>query len=157
MLNLQHRVPRGIHHGHPRVPDVLALLYQLRVVVVVPARVEVKVRDVVPQLREPAVGAIVAHAVRGAHVRREPADEVRDGDLVVRHLPPELRLADLRQLLVRPGVRPDLVARRDHAADYRRPGRRRVVDGAFSPVASHDEEGGRGVVVLKVKRQSVTQ
>jgi hypothetical protein len=100
--------------------------------------VEIKIRDVVPQIRHVLLAPLVRRArrARGTHVRRKLPEDITECHFKLNHLFVALRSGDGRQVLVRPCVAGDLVAFGVHARDYGGPG---GVDGAFGDVvAGHD-------------------
>ena len=116
--------------------------------------IQVKVADDVSQVLQHGLACRVAGRVRGTHVRRVFSDDVPDGHLVLDHLIIALSIGDNAKILVRPGVRCDLVALSDHALDNIRPlcG---CVDGSFADINSGDEEGGLEPVFGKLVKNSV--
>ena len=99
------------------VPDVLAGLNLVGLGVQVTLGVEVKVGDVVAQVVHYLLAECRAAGVGRAHVGREEAEDVVDGDLVIHHLVDNLLLCQLGSILVRPGVAGDLVAFIVHPLD----------------------------------------
>lgn len=157
VLNLQYTICLRIQSFHSGIPDILRVLNQRCVVVLVSKGVQIKVRDMIPQICQPPICLGVCHGVRRPHVGWEVPQKVCESDLVEDHLVLELRRGDLCEFLVRPGVRAHLVPVGNHAADESWPRGGRVVHGAFAHVAAHNEEGSFGVVFLVCKTSAVEE
>lgn len=147
VAQLNVRVRLGIRR-HSIGEDVLARLDLSRRVIEIILGVNVEVDDMVPELGHIVQTPGVARAGRigRAEVLGEPAEDVAEGHLVV----DELLRADLvgrrGEVLVRPRVRGELVARGVHPAQDGRVARGLVVDLALAEVVARDEEGGLDVV-----------
>lgn len=128
--------------GHARRVPVLGDLDQRGRVVLVVLGVEVGADDVVAELAHEAHAVGAARQERRAHVRREPAKDVAKGHLVVDHLRLADRAVGRLEVLVRPGVVRDLVARVVRALDDGGPRVAAAVDLALAHVVARDEEGG---------------
>jgi len=147
VLDVQEAVDVRVGGVDGAVPDVLADLDLVGLGVQVTLGVEVEVGDMVAQVIHYLLAEGRAAGVGRAHVGREEAEDVVDGDLVVHHLIDDLLLRQLGSILVRPAVAGDLVAFIVHSPDDVRPGSARVVDLTLADVGTGDEEGCLGVVL----------
>jgi len=177
VLDVQEAVDVRVGGVDGAVPDVLADLDLVGLGVQVTLGVEVEVGDMVAQVIHYLLAEGRAAGVGRAHVGREEAEDVVDGDLVVHHLVDDLLLRQLGSILVRPAVAGDLVAFIVHSLETERralasrastlkhaggrgeeelahsypddvrPGSARVVDLTLADVGTGDEEGCLGVVL----------
>jgi len=168
VLNLQEAVLCRVRPVDGVVPDVLAGLNRLCVVVEVASRVKVKVDDMISEGGQDVLAVLLADRIGGAHVGWEEAEDGVEGNLVPDHLVRVLRVGQLAGVLVRPRVASNLMSLRMHSLGLGVslqfiPGRSRVsyfdngrvdcrgvIDLALAVVVPCDEECGLCSVALHV-------
>ena len=134
---------------------ILTILDQICSVVHVIQGINVHVNNVVSQIVEEVEAArrLCTVEVRAPEVRREPAEQVTEGHLVVDDLRLLEGAVNLSKVLVRPRMAPDLMACAVNPLQDCRPWCRGVVYAAFPPAVADNEEGGRHVVRLQHIKQ----
>lgn len=118
VLNLQEAVLCRVRPVDGLVPDVLARLDRLGVVVEVTCRVKVKVNDMVSERRQDVLAVLLANGIGRPHICWEETEDRVEGNLVPDHLVRVLRVGQLAGVLVRPGMARNLMSLSMHSLGF---------------------------------------